>query len=361
MKTYPALLMLLVVICLATVSAAHASVELAWSGNKPQVIDEVYLHQGVSYLAIDDVLSALGMRGDWSAVEHKYFFRTPEGRASLFPGGKFLKVNDRFLPLEHSPLFLDGRFRVAEDFVLVQLPLLAGKTVFYRNLNSQVPTAGEDDSPLDKLFAFLLQKKQVPGTPLRGVAIDVGHGGGDPGTLGLHGVKEKDLVLQIATRLEKKIKMELGIPVYLSRDGDYRLTQEQRLATAAKPDVDLFVLLHAEAAFSPETQGINLFVRPEEAAAGDQAQLTDDSDSMKLALATRQHLVEAGYRVNQVFQAPLLPLGRGDLPTVLVELGYLSNNDDYQYLTTATGQKQLADSLFAGLRQFAEEKRTSHR
>jgi len=350
--------MLLVVICLTTVSAAHASVELAWSGHKPQVIAEVYLHQGVSYLAIDDVLSALGMRGDWSAVEHKYFFRTPEGRASLFPGGKFLKVDDRFIPLEHSPLFLDGRFRVAEDFVLVQLPLLAGKSVFYRNLNPQVPTAG-DGSPLDKLFAFLLQKKQAPGAALRGVAIDVGHGGGDPGTLGLHGVKEKDVVLQVAMRLEKKIKMELGIPVYLSRDGDYRLTQEQRLATAAKPDVDLFVLLHAEAAFSPEIRGVNLFVRPEEANAGDQARLTDDSDSLKLALATQQSLVEAGYQVNQVFQAPLLPLGRGDLPTVLVELGYLSNNDDYQYLTTAEGQKQLAEALFTGLRQFSEEKRTS--
>jgi N-acetylmuramoyl-L-alanine amidase len=338
--------------------AVQASVELAWSGSKPSIIEEVYFHQGVSYLAIDDVLGALNMRGDWSAVEHKFFFRTPEGRASMFPGGKFLKVNERFIPLEHAPLFLDGRFRVAEDFVLVQLPLLTGKTVFYRNLNPQIATSS-DDSPLDRLFAFLLQKKQSSGSALRGVAIDVGHGGGDPGTLGLHGVKEKDVVLQVARRLEKKIKMELGVPVYLSRDGDYRLTPEQRLETAAKPDVDLFVLLHAEAAFSPAIHGINLFVRPAEEQSAEQDRPSDDSDSLHLALATQQSLTSREFRVNKVFQAPLLPLGRGNLPTMLVELGYLSNPDDYQYLTTSDGQRSLAEGLFAGLRQFAEEKRLS--
>jgi N-acetylmuramoyl-L-alanine amidase len=360
MKIHTSCLMLLITVSLLLAQPVRAAVELAWNGRQPKTINEVYLHQGVAYLAIDDVLSVLDLRGDWSSVDHRYNFKTPEGKASMFPGGKFLKVNDRFIPLDHSPLFLDGRFRVAEDFVLVQLPLLTGKTIFYRNLNPQVVTA-EDETPLDKLFAFLLQKKQVPGSVLRGVAIDIGHGGRDPGSLGLNGVKEKDVVLQVARQLEKKIKMELGIPVYLSRDNDYDLTSEQRLQTAAKPDVDLFVLLHAEASFSAATRGINLFVRPADIQAVEQDKSADDSDSLHLALTTQQSLVKREFQVNQVLQAPLLPLGRGNLPTMLVELGYLSNSQDQQYLTSSEGQKQLADGLFEGLRQFAEEKRSARK
>jgi N-acetylmuramoyl-L-alanine amidase len=357
MNTFFRTLMVLVAAFLLTAHSAGAAVELAWNGGQPHHIDEVYIHQGVAYLAIDDVLSALGLQGDWSSVDHRYYFRSPEGKASMFPGGKFLKVNDRFIPLEHSPLFLDGRFRVAEDFVLVHLPLLTGKEVFYRNLNPQVIATG-DETSLDKLFAFLLQKKQAPGSALRGVAIDVGHGGRDPGTLGLRGAKEKEVVLQVARQLEKKIKMELGIPVYLSRDGDYDLTPEQRLKTAAKPDVDLFVLLHAEASFSAATRGINLFLRPADIQAIGRDKAADDSDSLHLALATQQSLLKHEFQVNQVLKAPLLPLGRGNLPTMLVELGYLSNSEDQQYLTSSEGQKRLADGLFDGLRQFAEEKRS---
>lgn len=351
--------LLLLLASLMFAQPVFAAVELAWSGNKPKTIDEVYFRDGVSYLALEDVLEALGLRGDWSSVEHRYLIRTPQGQASMFPGGKTLKIGDRFIPLQHAPRFLDGRFRVAEDFVLVQLPLLTGRTIFFRNLNPQVATS-ESDTPLDKLFAFLLQKKQTHGSALRGVAIDVGHGGEDPGVIGLENTKEKDVVLQIARQLEKKVKMELGIPVYLSRDGDYHLTQEQRLQTAAKPEVDLFVSLHAEAAFSPIVHGINLFVRPEsQVTSSADAAAADDSDSLRLALAAQSNLSEQQFQVNQVQQAQLLPLGRGNLPTLLVELGYLTNPEDKQLLTSTAGQKKLADALFAGLKQFAEEKRSS--
>lgn len=356
MKRYLSCFGLLVVGLLALATGGRAAVELAWEGGKPITLEEVYHHQGVAYLAVDDVLAALNLSGDWSSVDHQYVFRIPQGRATMFPGGNFLQMDGRFIPLQHSPLFLDGRFRVAEDFVLVHLPLLTGRTVYYRNLDPQ-SASDSSDSPLDKLFAFLLKKKQVAGSGLRAVAIDVGHGGADPGALGLQGTKEKEVVLQIARQLEKKLKMELGIPVYLSRDGDYRLSDEQRLETAAKPDVDLFVLLHAEASFSPAMRGINLIVRPAAPRDAGDIPATDDRDSLHLALATQESLARSDFRVNRVIQAQLLPLGRGNLPTMLVELGYLSNPDDHRYLTSAAGQKRLAESLYAGLKQFAEENR----
>jgi len=344
----------LLLICLFPVPSVLASVELSWSGEPPKTIDEVYHYQGVAYLALDDVLEVLGLRGDWSSVDHLYRLRTPVGRASLFPGGHYLRVDDRFIPLEHTPRFLDGRLRVAEEFVLVQLPLLTGKPIYYRNLDPQVPGT-PDDSPLDRLFAFLLQKKQSGSSGLRGVAIDVGHGGDDPGAIGLKGTREKDVVLQVARRLERLIKMQLGIPVYMSRDGDYNLTRQQRLETAAREDVDLFLLLHAQSSFAPGAQGVTLFVRPGgQAGAGNE----EDLDSLRLALACQQLFSDKGVPVDEVRQVGLLPLGRGNLPTLLVELGSLNNDEDLQRLTTPEGQGLLAEALLAGLQQFSKEQET---
>ena len=328
--------------------------EVAWEGDNPRTIEEVYIHDGVPYLALDDILATLGMQGHWSSVDHLYSFNTPLGKASLFPGGHYLRVSERFIPLEHPPRFLDSRLRVAEDFLLVQLPLLTGRSIYFRNLNPTQSTAKEE-SPLDRLFSFLLQKKQ-PGPKLRGVAIDVAHGGQDPGAIGPRGTKEKDVVLQVARQLEKLIKMQLGVPVYLSRDDDYSLTTQQRLETAAHPEVDAYVLLHAQVSTAPKAEGVVLFIRPQESAEKGSGQ-ADDADSLRLALASRNSLAEHQIPVDKIREAPLLPMGRGNLPTVLVELGYLNNATDRQRLTTSEGQKQLAEALLAGIRQFAEEQR----
>lgn len=346
----------LLLLCLIPVPSVFASVELSWSGQPPKTIAEVYHYQGVVYLALDDVLSALDLHGDWSSVDHLYRIRTPQGKASLFPGGHYLHLGDRFIPLQHPPRFLDGRLRVSEEFVLVQLPLLTGKSVYFRNLDPQVPQTA-DDSPLDRLFAFLLQKKQASSSGLRGVAIDVGHGGDDPGCIGLQGVREKDVVMQVARRLERLIKMRLGIPVYLSRDGDYSLTRQQRLKTAARDDVDVFLLLHAQSSFSPQAQGVTLFVRPGGQTADGQA---EDQDSMRLALACQQVFSDHKIPVDKIRQVGLLPLGRGNLPTLLVELGYLNNEADRQRLTSSEGQNQLAEALLDGLQQFSKEQENQH-
>ena len=68
--------------------ATYATVEVALQGKAPQQVKDVYLHQGLVYLALDDLLPAVSLRGDWDAVRHIYFIRTPEGRAELSPGAK---------------------------------------------------------------------------------------------------------------------------------------------------------------------------------------------------------------------------------------------------------------------------------
>jgi N-acetylmuramoyl-L-alanine amidase len=335
----------------------EASVELSLSGRAPVRIHEVYNNGGVAYVALDDALPALGMRGRWNSVEHVYSIKTPQGTAVIFPGCRYLRLRNRFVPLPHPPLFIDGKLRVAEDFLYEQLPSLIGIAVHFRNLDPTFSSPTRKETSLDRLFAFLLRKKKIQaGSGLRGLAIDPGHGGTDPGSVGLDGIKEKEVVLEIAHLFAKTVKMRLGIPVFLTRDKDYSLTLEKRLQVANAPEVDALILLHAQSTFSAQAKGITLYIRPERDF--DQGKGgNDDMGSRLLADYLADMLRRAGFTVNGIRTAQLLPLGRGDLPSVLVELGYLSNPEEKARLIDPGYQKNLANVLYNAIQEFSDSQK----
>lgn len=353
---------LLMIVCwlLSGLSPAMAAVELGLAGKPAVTIQEVYLQGGVAYLALDDILPPLGLAGSWSSVAHTYSFQLPQGKAQLVPGRRSLKVDGRLMTLQHPPLYLDGRLRVAEDFLRVILPGLLPQAIYYRNLTPQAAASAADQSSIDKLFDALLRKQDPKvGTLLNGIAIDPGHGGGDPGVVTEAGGKEKVVTLEVARRLEKKLKMQLGVAVRLSRDGDYALSREKRMEVAAQPDVDALLLLHAQGAFTPEAHGALLVVRPAEEYAGESIP-AEEGASMRLARQLKKSLEQSGLVVADILKAPLAPLGRGNLPTVMIELGYLTNPIDAILLHNPDGQEKLASALFAGLKAFAEDEKESH-
>lgn len=344
------------ILSLLLVLPAHASVEITLEGQPPTRIQEVYHRDGMAYLAIDDVLPVLGLKGGWQSVKHVYEITSPQGLAIISPGSHFLRIGGQMIPLAQPPRFIDGRLRISENFFQDQLVGLANRSVVYRNLdpnNTQDPTPG---TQLDRLFAFLLKRGPTDEKDIRAVtkiAIDPGHGGEDPGAIGVGGTKEKQVNLAIAHKVAKQIKMQLGMPVVLARNGDYTLSQDQRLQAFSQSDADVLLVLHAQASFNSAPHGIVLFVRPlEEQASGTVA---ENDDSMQLAQTLKASLLAAGLPVHGILRAPLLPLGRGDLPTVLVEMGYLSHTEDRARLTAEEGQSALASALFNGLNTFVQK------
>jgi N-acetylmuramoyl-L-alanine amidase len=333
----------------------YAAVELGLDGQTPVSIDEVYRRDGTFYLALDDILPPLGLSGQWQSVKHVYRIRTPRGTAVISPGSHFLRLGDDLTPLRQPPRFIDGRLRVSEDFLNDHLQPLLGQAIAYRNLDPSGENGNSPESALDRLFAFLLRRDKPQNAPaLRAVAIDPGHGGEDPGSIAADGFKEKQVTLAVANRLEKQIKMHLGIPVTLSRDGDYTLHRSARLKALAGAEADVLLVLHAQASFDQDCHGVMLFIRPWDE--GTEGTATGDGDSLRLARHLQSSLRRGGLAVGEIMRAPLLPLGRGDLPTVLVELGYLSNPADQARLAAAPGQQELALALFEGLKSYAEEK-----
>lgn len=359
---------LFICVLLLLVQPVCAVVEVARQGDPVMRIEEVYNLDGVAYISLDDVLEYLEVEGRWDSVAHLYHLPTPGGDAVFFPGGRYIRRGERFIPLRYPARFIDGRLRVPQTFLVKHLPSLLGEQIVYRNLDPPSVNKAHKEGAMDRLFSFLLRRKKSPsGMQLRAVAIDPGHGGEDVGVLGPKGAKEKDVNFSLALRLEKLLKMQLGIPVYLSRDGDYGLTTEQRLQPAQREDVDALLLLHAQSSFSPQHHGIKLLVRAEESernvVEGEEGLTAEavapveparPNESRRLAGSLRKSLERAGFIVAGVEESPLFPLGRGDLPTVQVEVGYMSNPEDFADMREGQAQERLAQALFKGLKGYAD-------
>ena len=349
-RSFLSILCLTLLLMTAPVPAA-AVVEIGRSGANPTTLEDVYLREGTAFVAIDDVLAALSLEGEWDSVAHVYTIRTPHGRAVISPGSQFLKLGDSLIPVAHRPRFIDGKLRVSEAFLLRQLAPLLAEPLYYRNHNPPEPV--EEEDPLDRLFAFLLRKKEPVADGSKWVvAIDPGHGGEDAGSLGLNGSKEKIVTLAVGQRLEKLLKMHQSAPVVMTRDGDYALDTDRRLTMVAEGEADVLISLHAQSFVSPEPSGVMLYVQPQTERDTPDDVPGMDNASETLARLLRVELAAAGFAVRGIQQRPVLPLGRGDLPRVLVELGSLTNAADLSTLQDPTRQQDFARALFAGLKAY---------
>lgn len=340
----------LILLLLLYALPADALVEVGRPGKDPLVIEDVYLREGTAFVSIDDVLAALELKGEWESVSHVYKIRTPHGRAVISPGSQFLKLGDNFIPVAHRPRFIDGKLRVSEAFLLRQLAPLLTEPIYYRNHNPPVATQSED--PLERLFAFLLRKKEPIADGSKWVvSIDPGHGGEDSGALGLNGSKEKIVTLAVGQRLEKLLKMHQDAPVILTRDGDYALDMESRLEAVAAGQADVLLSLHAQSFFSEDASGVNLYVQPQTERDVPDGIVAENS-SLKLAGILQEKLENSGFDVHGIKELPVYPLGRGDLPRVMVEMGSLTNTIDLTMLEDPIRQQDFARALFDGLQDF---------
>jgi N-acetylmuramoyl-L-alanine amidase len=219
---------------------------------------------------------------------------------------------------------------------------------------------------------------------VRRIVIDPGHGGKDYGAPGyLKGVHEKDVVLQIARRLAKKIRSELGLEVIMTRNRDRFLTLEERTAFANTKNADLFISIHTNAsrdrrAYGIETYFLNLATDEEaiRVAAMENATSTKNisdlqkilydlmqnakiNESSRLAAyvqsSTIGHLKNKRYtriKSKGVKQAPFYVLLGAQMPSILVETAFISNARECKRLVNPAFQERLAEGIVEGIRQY---------
>ena len=218
------------------------------------------------------------------------------------------------------------------------------------------------------------------------VVIDPGHGGEDPGAVGRGGSLEKDVTLAIARRLKARIDGTPNMRALLTRDGDYFIPLQQRVAKARRVRADLFVSVHADAFVKPTARGSSVFVLSENGASSsaarwlanrenaadliggvnigvkdphlartllDLSQTATLNDSLKLGKAVlgeiggindlhKGHVEQAGFAV---LKAP-------DIPSILVETAFISNPEEEKRLTDNAYQDKMADALLTGMKRY---------
>ena len=224
------------------------------------------------------------------------------------------------------------------------------------------------------------------------VAIDAGHGGEDPGASGSRGQHEKDIVLQIAKALQGQINSEKGYRAELTRTGDYFIPLRKRTEIARKKGADLFVSIHADAAPSKAAFGASVFALSDRGATSETARWLadtenrsdliggagnvslDDKDRMLAGVlldlsmtATLSSSLDVGQKVlgnmgritslhkRRVEQAGFMVLKSPDIPSILVETGFISNANEAAKLATASHQQALARSIHTGVRQYFQQ------
>ncbi len=215
------------------------------------------------------------------------------------------------------------------------------------------------------------------------VAVDAGHGGEDEGARGAGGLLEKDLVLDVVRRLATDLRRR-GLRVVLTRDADVFVPLEERTWIANDARADLFLSVHANAAEDHDVRGTETYfmalqasdeaarrvAERENAAFGEAGKLAiarDDSflallgdlitgdyarDSDEFAKLAQAQLASIDARSRGVKQAPFVVLANVQMPSVLVEIGFLTNRHDERRLAAPETRDRIVAALSRAVREF---------
>ncbi|MEX2352651.1 MAG: N-acetylmuramoyl-L-alanine amidase, partial [Gammaproteobacteria bacterium] len=215
------------------------------------------------------------------------------------------------------------------------------------------------------------------------IAIDAGHGGEDPGSIGPAGTYEKHIVMSIAKRLAEKVNSVHGMRAVMIREGDYYISLRERISKARQHRADLFVSIHADAFKDPRVSGSSVYVLSQRGASSEHAKWLaerenasdliggvrlEDKDNILAAVlldlsqtASLEASIDVADRVlgglrrvgklhkQRVESAGFAVLKSPDIPSLLIETAYLSNPQEEKKLLNSAYQDSLASAILDGL------------
>jgi N-acetylmuramoyl-L-alanine amidase len=218
------------------------------------------------------------------------------------------------------------------------------------------------------------------------VVVDAGHGGEDPGAIGPRGTREKDVVLSMARTLADLIEKEPGYTARLTRTGDYYIDLRSRTILARKHNADLFVSVHADAFRTPQPRGASVFALSQRGATSETARWLAQSENrsdliggaggvsldgrddmlagvlldLSMTASINSSLGVGNTILNQlggvaklhkkgVEQAAFAVLKSPDIPSILVEAGFISNPTEEKNLGSAGYRRKLSEAVFRGI------------
>lgn len=315
---------------------------------------------------------------------------------------KQIPINDGLLKMARAGQFDKDTVRVVldiesiEDFKIFPLtePFrividVTGKSAAPKEAKEEVskaetqadrPANAEDPKEDDKRPSKKgISLSQQLGLKVKTIVLDPGHGGKDPGAIGRSGLKEKDVTLRLGKMLRENLSQKIGSKIVMTRETDVFIPLEERTAIANSKDADLFVSIHINASPKRAASGIGTYIlnfsvneESKRLAARENATSTKSvsdlefilqdliktaktNDSARLATAVQDRLVaslRAKYRNikgNGVKGAPFYVLVGTKMPSILIEVSFISNPDEEKRLKDEKYLKEVVDGITSGL------------
>ncbi len=356
-----------VFILLVIISFAGADITVEYKSSlTPEVIKTIDI-AGIEYFNVYELNKTFKANISDDLLDQRLNVNIYGEQLIFLMDSSFLQYGSDYFNMTHEIIQQDGKYFLPVIFLTDILPQIFSSRMSWKT-NKLIAKAPIDNS-------------------IKRIVLDPGHGGKDPGAIGYSKKHfEKEVVLDIALKLKKKLEQQLDVIVLLSRDKDEFVSLQQRTKFANENNADLFISLHCNAHRNSKINGIEVYylstAKTDEARAveamenrvvyeyegGKEAVKKYDDLAFILAdMAQSEHLEESynlganlqialvndteGYD-RGVKQANFYVLRGAFMPAVLIEFGFLSNKEEEKKLINSSYQEKLIDSVFDGIKDF---------
>jgi len=233
------------------------------------------------------------------------------------------------------------------------------------------------------------KQKEIKPKGTKIVVIDPGHGGEDPGAIGPKKTMEKDIVLKVGAKLVHLLNQNKGIQAFLTRKGDYFIRLDGRSQIAKEYGAELFISLHADGSFNPQARGSSVYCLSLSGATDEAAKILADKENLSNVLGgvtttpiihgkndlepilldlTQNNTMRESFRFAETLlknlkavnllkyssyrQANFIVLRAAAIPSVLVEMAYITNKEDERLLSSNQFQEKITKTLAASVKKF---------
>tara|TARA_B100001175_G_scaffold42328_1_gene31623 strand:- start:359 stop:1510 length:1152 start_codon:yes stop_codon:yes gene_type:complete len=345
-----------------------------------QLVGEVSTIQNKNLISINDFIQITNSKNFINDKTEKIIFYIDDKKIKLTNQIPFIMIDDNLYQLSSNVIKRNNNYYVPVKSFFSLVNNLSDTLSINLNTNeinfSRLAEVSKKTIKVD-----LSSEKEK--WEFKTIVIDAGHGGKDPGAVGYRGTKEKDIALDVAKRLEKKLAKNMNVKIVMTRDEDIFLRLSERTKIANESNGSLFISIHTNAAEDRRASGFETFLigqNKNEAAVrvaarenavleleGSTGKKLTDEDLIKATIAQSAFaskseqfasLVqkEIKKRVQSkdrgVKQAGFYVLMGASMPNVLVELGFISNPSEEKKLRSPQYRDQLATAIYRAVEQY---------
>ena len=345
------------------------------------LIGEINTIQNKTYFSVNDFIEKTNSKKFINNKTQKVIFYVDDKKIKISNQITFIEIDDNLFQLSSKVVNENGNYYIpTESFFGIIKNLYNSSSIKYVNNEIRL-TSNSGYKKTVKTPVDLGNEKEK--WEFKTIVIDAGHGGKDPGAVGYRGTKEKDIALDVAKRLEKKLSKNMNVKIIMTREEDIFLRLSERTKIANESNGNLFISIHTNAAEDRRASGFETFLigpNKNEAAVRVAARenavlelegktgknLTNEdliqatiaqsafaSKSEQFASMVQKEIKKRVQSKDRgVKQAGFYVLMGASMPNVLVELGFISNPSEEKKLRSPQYRDQLATAIYRAVEQY---------